>query len=90
MYKMRFLILLSALSIFSNSIWITNSKKTTSLSKDDDEDRKSFFVDRVAKYLPDNFLQDGLSLVKNLVNNNFDISKSFKCEFRCPDGSRCI
>ena len=48
----------------------------------------NFLIDQVAKYLPDNFLQNGIHVLKNIVYNNFDLSKPFECDFRCPNGSK--
>ena len=81
----EFLFLLGNLSMnVSNGIADTNLRKYTS---EDSFDIQDYLIDKVAKYLPDNILQDGASLIKNVVMNKFDLSKPLGCEFRCPNGS---
>jgi len=77
---------LALLLLIFNFIQIFTAKKSSNQDSDSDENH-NFLIDRVAKYLPDNFLQDGINILKNVISNNFDISKPFECEFRCPNGS---
>ena len=60
----------------NNNILTTNAEK--------------FLIDKVAKFLPNNFLQEGASLLKKFVNSNFDVDKVFECEFSCANGSKVL
>lgn len=75
---------LITLLIFVNLIQNIRTKKIIGNSGKD----HNFLIDQVAKYLPDNFLQNGIHVLKNIVYNNFDLGKPFECEFRCPNGSK--
>jgi len=69
------------------SIQISNSKKTFGLSSEDDSDR-SFLIEAVAEYFPDNFIQVGANFVEYFIKNRYDIGKGNQCEFSCQDGSK--
>jgi hypothetical protein len=84
---MRYCCLLSALFVITYSIQISNSKKTFSLSSEDDDD-SSFLIETVAKYFPDNFIQVGANFVEYFIKNRYDIGRGNQCEFSCQDGSK--
>jgi hypothetical protein len=69
------------------SIQFSNSKKTFSLSSEDDSE-SSFLIEAVAEYFPDNFIQVGANFVEYFIKNRYDIGKGNQCEFSCQDGSK--
>ena len=74
---MELISLLFLLLIKSNSI--ANAKNS-------DKDNE-FMVDKIAKYVPNNIMQDGIFFLDNLFESLGSSSTDLECKYTCPNRS---
>ena len=65
---------------------MNSENKHESLKDDFIED--DFFINKLVNFLPDNIFQETTSLIRNLIDSNFNIEKAFECEFKCLNGGK--